>query len=93
MTFGDMFFPRQHVDPDAWYTVLVCLDRGRGVRGGDFGFASTGWVLKCEDGDVLVYNGLHLHGTTEFGIESDSDGRMFVALFVKRECVEAAARS
>ena len=92
-TFGELFFPRQHVDPDAWYTVLVCLDKGRGVRGGDFGFSAVGWVLKCEDGDVLVYNGLLHHGTTEFEVLGPNDSRMYIALFVKRETVEAAALS
>ena len=69
VTSGRVFWPRSHVDPDLWYTVLVCVDYGRGVvAGGDFGFASNGWVLQCKHGDVLVYNGLCLHGTTEFSL-------------------------
>ena len=31
VTAGKLFWPRPHTDPDVWYTVLVCLDYGKGV--------------------------------------------------------------
>ena len=93
-TFGFLFWPKQHVDPDAWYTILVCLDKARGLlAGGDFAFASVGWVLKCSDGDVLVYNGLYPHGTTEFDPKGPLDGRQFIAFYCKKEAVSASLRS
>jgi hypothetical protein len=36
------------------------------IEGGDFAFGSIGQVLKCEHGDVIVYNPKHHHGTTKF---------------------------
>ena len=92
VTFGELFWPRSHIDPDAWYTVLVCLDVGNGiVGGGDFAFAQAGWVLKCEHGDVLVYNGMHLHGTTEMAVNDASDGRIFVAFYMNKATLHARA--
>ena len=96
VTGGRVFWPRSHTDPDLWYTVLVALDFGKGVvAGGDFAFAAHGHVLKCAHGDVLVYNGLHLHGTTEFHLhEADaSSGRLFFAFYMKASSVHARARS
>jgi len=69
VTAGKLFWPRSHTDPDVWYTVLVCIDYGRGVQsGGDFAFASIGSVLKCKHCSVLIYNPTHHHGTTEFSL-------------------------
>ncbi len=34
VTAGKLFWPRSHVDNDVWFTVLVCLDYGRGIIGG-----------------------------------------------------------
>lgn len=96
VTGGRVFWPRSHTDPDLWYTVLVAVDYGKGViAGGDFAFAEQGHVLKCEHGDVLVYNGLCLHGTTEFHLHSSDahSGRLFFAFYMKREIVHAHARS
>ena len=90
VTFGEQFWPLSHIDPDAWYTALVPVDVGRGpVDGGDFAFARAGWVLKCEPGDVLIYNGCELHGTTEFAFESADDSRIFLAFYVSKKVVEA----
>ena len=96
VTGGRLFWPRSHTDPDLWYTLLVCLDYGRGVvGGGDFAFASHGHTLKCEHGDVLVYNGLALHGTTEFALHDldHRSGRVFFAFYAKRCVLDAALRS
>ena len=73
VTAGKLFWPRSHTDPDVWYTVLVCIDYGRGVlSGGDFAFASIGSVLKCQHCSVLIYNPTHHHGTTEFSLYPDN---------------------
>lgn len=89
VTFGELFWPRSHDDPDAWYTVLVPLDVGAGPdEGGDFAFGGAGWVLKCEPGDVLVYNGCELHGTSEFAISSASDSRVFAAFYCNAKTME-----
>ncbi len=93
-TFGRLFWPRSHVDVDAWYTILVCLDIRSGVlRGGDFAFAQTGTVLKCSHGDILVFNGRELHGTTEFEVRQRSNGRVYVAFFLKKDSLRASALS
>ena len=43
VTAGRLFWPRSHKDPDVWFTVLVCIDYGDGIKGGgDFGFGSIG---------------------------------------------------
>ena len=87
VTAGKLFWPRSHTDPNLWYTVLVCLDYGRGVMsGGDFGFASAGLVLECQHCDVIIYNGLHHHGTTEFELypKDEDSGRIFFAFFMKK---------
>jgi hypothetical protein len=34
VTAGKFFWPRSHIDNDVWFTVLVCLDYGRGIRCG-----------------------------------------------------------
>ena len=92
VTAGKPFWPRSHTDPDVWYTILVCIDYGDGIiGGGDFAFASIGQVLECKHGDVLVYNGLHHHGTTEFHLYDDEDcsGRLFFAFFMKKDVLHA----
>ena len=92
VTAGRLFWPRSHIDPDAWYTVLVCIDYGRGIMsGGDFGFATVGHVLECRHCDVLIYNGLMHHGSTEFELyPNDIDsGRLFVAFFMKKQVLHA----
>ena len=89
-----LFWPRHHIDPDFGYTILTPLDSGGGLRGGgDFAFGAIGWVLKCEDGDVLVFNGMHLHATTEFDVVSGSDGRLFFAFYLKGAALEGAIRN
>ena len=92
-TGGRLFWPRSHVDPDLWYTILVALDYGKGVKGGDFAFGGVGRVMGCRHGDVLIYNGLLLHGTTEFAVADDASGRVFFALYMKRAIVVSAARN
>ena len=92
VTAGKLFWPRSHTDPDVWYTVLVCVDYGRGVlSGGDFSFASFGSVLKCHHCDVLIYNPTHHHGTTEFSLYPDdaSSGSLFFAFFMKKNVLHA----
>ena len=92
VTAGKLFWPRSHTDPDVWYTILVCVDYGQGiVGGGDFAFASIGRVLECKHGDVLVYNGLHHHGTTEFHLLDGNElsGRLFFAFFMKKNVLKA----
>ncbi len=67
VTAGRLFWPGSHIDPDVWYTVLVCIDYGRGIMGGgDFGFASVGHVLECCHCNVLIYNPQMHHGTTKY---------------------------
>jgi hypothetical protein len=69
VTAGKLIWPRLHIDHDVWFTVLVCLDYGRGIiHGRDFGFGSVGHVLQCKHGSVIVYNPTHPHGTTEFDL-------------------------
>ena len=54
VTAGKLFWPRSHID-HVWFTVLVCLDYGRGIiGGGDFGFGSVGHILQCKHGDVIA---------------------------------------
>ena len=92
VTAGKLFWPRSHTDPDVWYTVLVCLDYGKGIiDGGDFSFASIGRVLQCKHGDVLIYNPQHHHGTTEFHLYDgdDGSGRLFFAFFMKKNVLHA----
>ncbi len=92
VTAGKLFWPRSHSDPDVWYTVLVCIDYGRGVEsGGDFAFASISAVLKCHHCDFLIYNPTLHHGTTEFSLYRDeaSSGRLFFAFFMKKNVLHA----
>ena len=92
VTAGKLFWPRSHTDPDVWYTVLVCIDYGKGIKcGGDFGFGSIGHVLQCTHGDVLVYNPTHHHGTTEFSLipNDEKSGRIFFAFYMKKQIVHA----
>ena len=94
VTGGRVFWPRSHTDPDLWYTILVALDAGRGViGGGDFAFAAHGHVLKCHHGDVLVYNGCCLHGTTEFHLYARDAKWVFLTFYMKRDVVHAHAKS
>jgi hypothetical protein len=92
VTAGKLFWPRSHTDPDLWYTVLVCLDYGRGVMSGaDFGFASVGLALECQHCDVIIYNPTHHHGTTEFELypKDEESGRIFFAFFMKKQVLHA----
>ncbi len=34
VTAGKLFWSRSHIDHDVWFTVLVCMDYGRGILGG-----------------------------------------------------------
>ncbi len=92
VTAGRLFWPRSHKDPDVWFTVLVCIDYGDGIKGGgDFGFASIRYVLQCAHGDVLVYNPTHHHGTTEFSLFPNqvNSGRLFFAFYMKKQILHA----
>ena len=93
ITFGELFWPRSHKDEDDWFTVLICLDQGNGVQGGDFAFPEVGHILKCEHGDILIYNPKEYHGTTEMGVVSEADGRVFGACYFKGGHVHAQALS
>ncbi len=80
LTSGKLFWPRLHIDPDVWFTVLVCLDYGRGIIcRGAFGFVTFGHVLQCKQGDVIVYSSTHPHETTEFDMHPNDPelGRYF----------------
>ena len=86
VTAGRLFWPRLHTDSDVWYTVLVCIDSGEGIKGGgDFGFGSNGHVLQCSHGDILDYNPTHHHGTTKFSLipNDENSGRIFLH-FIQR---------
>ena len=92
VTAGKLFWPRSHVDPDVWYTVLVCIDYGRGIMsGGDFGFATVALVLECHRCDVLIYNPQIHHGTTKFELYPNDreSGQIFFAFFVKKQVLHA----
>jgi hypothetical protein len=54
VTAGKLFWSRSHIDHDVWFTILVCLDYGRGILGGgDFGFGSVGHVI-LNRGDIAI---------------------------------------
>ena len=92
VTAGKLFWPRSHTDPDVWYTVLVCIDYGEGIKGGgDFGFGSIGHVLQCSHSDILVYNPTHHHGTTEFSLipNNENSGRIFFEFYMKKQILRA----
>jgi hypothetical protein len=92
MTAGRLFWPRSHTDADIWFTVLVCIDYGDGIKGGgDFGFGSIRHVLQCAHGDVLVYNPTHHHGTTEFSLipNHEHSGHLFFAFYMKKQILHA----
>jgi hypothetical protein len=92
VTASQLFWPRSHIDPDVWYTVLVCIDYGRGIMSGeDFGFATVGHVLECRHCNVLIYNPQMHHGTTEFELyPNDIDsGGFFFAFFMKKQVLHA----
>ena len=40
-----------------------------------------------------MYNGLELHGTTEFDPAGESDGRIFFAFYAKKQVLEAGIRT
>ena len=78
--------------PHPRYTALVKLHRGKGpIEGGDFAFAEEGWVLKVEAGNILIYDPLELHGTTEMHLAGPDDGCIYIAFYVKKAIVGAAA--
>ena len=90
--YRDSFMTLMQLEMPVWFTVLVCLDYGRGVNGGgDFGFGSVGHVLQCKHGDVFVYNPTHPHGTTEFDLHPNEpeSGRIFFAFFMKKNVLHA----
>ena len=90
VTAGDCFWPQAHKDPDIWFTVLVCLHYGKcDVGGGDFAFTRAGWIFKCGNGSVLIYNPRLYHGTTEFDLPSKHDGKIFFAFYMKAEALQA----
>ena len=96
VTAGKLFWPRSHTDQDVWFTILVCIDYGKGIiSGGDFSFASVGNILECRHGDVLIYNPTCYHGTTEFKLYrmDESSGRIFHAFFMKKATLHAALLS
>ena len=48
-------------------------------------------VLECQHCDVIIYNGLHHHGTTEFELypNDEDSGRIFFAFFMKKQVLNA----
>jgi hypothetical protein len=55
VTAGKLFWPCSCTDPDVWYTILVCINYGRGI---------ISMVESFKHGDVLIYNPTCYHGTT-----------------------------
>ena len=72
--------------------MLCKLHRGNGpIEGGDFAFAQEGWVLKVGPGNVLIYDPLELHGTTEMHLAGPDDGCIYLAFYVKKAIIQARA--
>lgn len=85
-------FTRCPLHPHPRYSALVKLHRGKGpIEGGDFAFAEEGWVLKVEAGNILIYDPMELHGTTEMHLAGPDDGCIYIAFYVKKAIVGAAA--
>ncbi|KAL1508402.1 hypothetical protein AB1Y20_004512 [Prymnesium parvum] len=75
-TVGNLFWPKQHRDDDAGFTILVPIDYGSGVAaGGDFAFSDCGYIFGCCSGDVIIFNPSYYHGTTEFKLDGESHTR------------------
>ena len=92
VTVGVDFWPLSHIDNDFGPTVLVCVHLGNGPsRGGDFSFAADGHVVELRDGDVLVYNPLVVHGTTEFEYAHAADGCYMLAFFCSAKTLKGCA--
>ena len=93
-TGGKGFVPRSHIDPDIWMTVLVRLCEGADIRaGGDFAFARAGWVLETRPGDVLIYDPLELHSTTEMHHRSAHDNCIYLAFYMKQSALDSRKAS
>lgn len=90
---ADLYWPRAHVDNDAWYTILVVVDMGDGLEsGGDFCFPTHGTVLKLCSGDVLFFNPAYTHACTE-PIAKPHGSRLCVSFYCKSDVLNAAALS
>lgn len=89
-TIGQLFWPRSHVDKDAFYSILPVVDTGAGIRGGDFAFAEVGHVLKAFSGSIFLYHPQKYHGTTKFGLDKGSKAARFMASFYLKEAVVGA---
>ena len=44
---------------------------------------------KCGNGSVLIYNPRLYHGTAEFDLPSEHDGKIFFAFYMKAEALQA----
>lgn len=93
VAMGDLYWPRAHIDNDAWYTVLVTIDMGDGLEsGGDFCFPTHGTVLKVQSGDVLFFNPSYPHACTE-SAPHPNGSRLFISFYCKSDVMNAAALS
>lgn len=88
---AELYWPRSHVDKDAWYTFLVVLDLGAGVEeGGDFSISQLGHVFKMEHLDLSFFNPWFYHSCTE-PRPRVGGSRLFMSFYCKRDTVDAAA--
>ena len=88
---AELYWARSHIDMDAWYTILLCIDLGKGLEGGgDFAFTGHGNILKAEHGDVFFFNPWYYHSCTEMK-PREGGSRIFVSFYCKRDTANAAA--
>lgn len=88
---AELYWPRAHVDQDAWYTILVALDLGAGMEsGGDFSFAKLGRVFQVEHGDVFFFNPWYEHSCTE-PAPKPNGSRIFISFYCKQRTLNAGA--
>ena len=93
-TIGALFWPRAHIDKDAFFSVLPVCDSGGGIIGGDFSFPSLGTVLKAYNGSIFIYDPTKIHGTTEMALERHSSATRYMASFyLKNEVISGVGAS
>ena len=100
-TFGELFWPRAHIDVDAFYCVIVCVEGHtispdfigprECVFGGEFTFPALGHALEISSGDVFVFNPYEFHGTAEIRVSSSNASRVMCAFFCKKGAIHTAA--
>ena len=88
---AECYWPRSHVDNDAWYTILLVLDLGTGLEaGGDFSLSLDGYVFKMEHLDICFFNPWRYHSCTE-PRPRVGGSRLFMSFYCKKDTVSAAA--